>query len=74
MCMKIKIVIENQGVDRLLVYTENKGLITIFVGGLPKSGEQKMMAYPTMLMKTKETRNDKLDDPTMFIKTNNLVF
>jgi len=72
--MKIKIVIENQGVDRLLVYTENKGLITIFVGGLPKSGEQKMMAYPTMLMKTKENESDKWAYPTMLMKKSRLVF
>ena len=38
MCMKIKIVIENQGVDRLLVYTENKGLIEAYGDNLLKSG------------------------------------
>jgi hypothetical protein len=29
---------------------------------------------PTMCMKTKENRSDKLTDPTMFMKTNGLIF
>jgi hypothetical protein len=28
---------------------------------------------PTMLLKKKEERTDKMDGPTMFIKTNNLI-
>ena len=58
MCMKHKIVIENQGVEGLLALTENKGLMTIFRVSLPKSGKQKMRAYPTMLMKTKENETE----------------
>jgi len=41
---------------------------------LGKKEEQKMRDDPTMSMKTKEVMSYILDHPTMFIKTNDLIF
>jgi hypothetical protein len=38
-----------------------------------RQGELKMKGYPTMLLKTKENKSDILNDPTMFMKKNNLI-
>ena len=74
MCMKLKIAIENQGVDGFLAYTENKGLITVCVGSFLTSGELKTKVSPTMFMKTKENESDKWAYPTMLMKRNRLNF
>jgi hypothetical protein len=39
--MKLKTVIENQGVDGILYYAETKRLSEVLVGSLPKSGALK---------------------------------
>jgi len=57
-----------------LYVTVNKGFIAPLRVRGRKKGNLKMKEEPTMLLKTKENKNDILDDPTIFMKIKDLFF